>query len=105
MNGKAERGPKLFHLVVVVGAAMTGTAGTLAACGSSGSTSSDECQDPSSSCYAHIAFNQDATAGDTGNGDGYAHIAFNPDAIAPLPDATLGDDASDDAPSDGSDSG
>ncbi len=102
MKRISPRPRKLLHLVVGLGAAMTGTA-AIVDCGDDSST----CSPGTADCYAQIAYNADAyaqIAHDTG-GDAYAHIAFNPDAT--VPEASSGDDASDasDAPSDATDSG
>jgi hypothetical protein len=60
--------PKLFHTLVVMGAALTGGTVLVTACGGK-----DKCgQGPvTTDCYPHISYNP----------DGMAHIAFNPDAL------------------------
>jgi len=94
-----ERNKKLFHLVVVLGAGLTGSAAAIA-CSSSSDDGKNDCPDQQSSCYAHVAVNSDASD------EGYAHIAINPDANV-YDTGTEPLDAADaaDAPNDGNDSG
>jgi hypothetical protein len=102
-----SRSARLFHSVVIVGAALTGGAVGVIAC------SSDEqaCDDSRASCYATIGY---AHIGVDSGSDNYAHIAYNPDAYAQIAIDTGSSDAADatppdadaaDAPGDGSDSG
>jgi hypothetical protein len=57
--------PKLFHTLVVMGAALTGASVVTTACGGGTNT----CDPMKTDCYPHISFNPDA----------YPHIGFNPD--------------------------
>jgi len=62
--------PKLFHTLVVMGAALTGGTVLVTACGSKDKTCG---QGPvTTDCYPHISYDP---------GDGMPHIAYNPDAF------------------------
>lgn len=95
--------PKLFHTLVVMGAALTGGAVLTTACGG-GST----CQNPlpTGDCYPHISYNPDALPHIAN--DAYAHIGYNPDGYPNISIDTgskEAGDANDGAPGDAAEGG
>lgn len=67
--------PKLFHTLVVMGAALTGGTVLVTACGGK-----DQCgQGPvTTDCYPHISYDPDGMPHIAY--DAYPHIGYNPDA-------------------------